>query len=189
MKPRSCRSVCREPEAAGRSRQRRRGRRRWRRRGLPQERPSDRHLSGLSAQHGAVGREHRHGARLRGLISAYMKYHVIIFPAADFQGFDFVIFVSAQDLMKRFIRCSSRVTVGTIKKFLSLKLKLPSSYEVGTRPQEVKTHTFSTTYSPPNIPKRLNDSHELAVADVSEPGQTLASGERCSQAVDFSSLE
>lgn len=39
-----------------------------------------------------------------------------------------------QDLMKRFIRCSSRVTVGTIKKFLSLKLKLPSSYEV-------KTHT------------------------------------------------
>ncbi|XP_067101583.1 polycomb group RING finger protein 5-B isoform X2 [Osmerus mordax] len=32
-------------------------------------------------------------------------------------------------LMKRFIRCSSRVTVGTIKKFLSLKLKLPSSYE------------------------------------------------------------
>uniref|UniRef100_A0A3B4EVD1 Polycomb group ring finger 5 n=1 Tax=Pundamilia nyererei TaxID=303518 RepID=A0A3B4EVD1_9CICH len=34
------------------------------------------------------------------------------------------------DLMKRFIRCSSRVTVGTIKKFLSLKLKLPSSYEV-----------------------------------------------------------
>ncbi|XP_034040981.1 polycomb group RING finger protein 5-B-like isoform X2 [Thalassophryne amazonica] len=35
-----------------------------------------------------------------------------------------------QDLVKRFIRCSSRVTVGTIKKFLSLKLKLPSSYEV-----------------------------------------------------------
>ncbi|XP_061915394.1 polycomb group RING finger protein 5-B-like isoform X1 [Entelurus aequoreus] len=35
-----------------------------------------------------------------------------------------------QDLMKRFIRCSSRVTVGTIKKFLSLKLKLPSSYEL-----------------------------------------------------------
>ncbi|XP_068597155.1 polycomb group RING finger protein 5-B [Brachionichthys hirsutus] len=34
------------------------------------------------------------------------------------------------DLMKRFIRCSSRVTVGTIKKFLSLKLKLPSSYEL-----------------------------------------------------------
>lgn len=33
-------------------------------------------------------------------------------------------------LMKRFIRCSSRVTVGTIKKFLSLKLKLPSSYEL-----------------------------------------------------------
>ncbi|KAI4795590.1 hypothetical protein KUCAC02_029794, partial [Chaenocephalus aceratus] len=33
------------------------------------------------------------------------------------------------DLMKRFIRCSSRVTVGTIKKFLSLKLQLPSSYE------------------------------------------------------------
>ncbi|KAF7642742.1 hypothetical protein LDENG_00251580 [Lucifuga dentata] len=32
--------------------------------------------------------------------------------------------------MKRFIRCSSRVTVGTIKKFLSLKLKLPSSYEL-----------------------------------------------------------
>lgn len=48
-----------------------------------------------------------------------------------------------QDLMKRFIRCSSRVTVGTIKKFLSLKLKLPSSYEVGTRPQEVKIYTFS----------------------------------------------
>ncbi|XP_033933784.2 polycomb group RING finger protein 5-B-like, partial [Pseudochaenichthys georgianus] len=34
------------------------------------------------------------------------------------------------DLMKRFIRCSSRVTVGTIKKFLSLKLQLPSSYEL-----------------------------------------------------------
>ncbi|XP_051530278.1 polycomb group RING finger protein 5-B-like isoform X2 [Myxocyprinus asiaticus] len=33
-------------------------------------------------------------------------------------------------LMKKFIRCSSRVTVGTIKKFLSLKLKLPSSYEL-----------------------------------------------------------
>lgn len=45
--------------------------------------------------------------------------------------------------MKRFIRCSSRVTVGTIKKFLSLKLKLPSSYEVGTHPQEVKIYTFS----------------------------------------------
>ncbi|KAF3841657.1 hypothetical protein F7725_023608 [Dissostichus mawsoni] len=36
---------------------------------------------------------------------------------------------TAKDLMKRFIRCSSRVTVGTIKKFLSLKLQLPSSYE------------------------------------------------------------
>ncbi|TSK14623.1 putative E3 ubiquitin-protein ligase HECTD2 [Bagarius yarrelli] len=35
-------------------------------------------------------------------------------------------------LMKKFIRCSTRVTVGTIKKFLSLKLKLPSSYEVST---------------------------------------------------------
>ncbi|KAK5882895.1 hypothetical protein CesoFtcFv8_021436 [Champsocephalus esox] len=34
------------------------------------------------------------------------------------------------DLMKRFIRCSSRVTVGTIQKFLSLKLQLPSSYEL-----------------------------------------------------------
>ncbi|XP_033996940.1 LOW QUALITY PROTEIN: polycomb group RING finger protein 5-B-like [Trematomus bernacchii] len=34
------------------------------------------------------------------------------------------------DLMKRFIRCSSRVTSGTIKKFLSLKLRLPSSYEL-----------------------------------------------------------
>uniref|UniRef100_W5LV90 Polycomb group ring finger 5b n=1 Tax=Lepisosteus oculatus TaxID=7918 RepID=W5LV90_LEPOC len=33
-------------------------------------------------------------------------------------------------LMKKFIRCSTRVTVGTIKKFLSLKLKLPSSYEL-----------------------------------------------------------
>eukprot|EP00069_Balaena_mysticetus_P020839 bmy_13203T0 len=32
--------------------------------------------------------------------------------------------------MKKFIRCSTRVTVGTIKKFLSLKLKLPSSYEL-----------------------------------------------------------
>lgn len=42
-----------------------------------------------------------------------------------------------QDLMKRFIRCSSRVTVGTIKKFLSLKLKLPSSYEV-------KRHLFTS---------------------------------------------
>lgn len=37
---------------------------------------------------------------------------------------------SVSDLMKRFIRCSSRVTVGTIKKFLSLKLQLPSSYEL-----------------------------------------------------------
>lgn len=35
--------------------------------------------------------------------------------------------------MKKFIRCSTRVTVGTIKKFLSLKLKLPSSYEVSLR--------------------------------------------------------
>ncbi|XP_041117083.1 polycomb group RING finger protein 5-B-like isoform X1 [Polyodon spathula] len=35
-----------------------------------------------------------------------------------------------QGLMKKFIRCSSRVTVGTIKKFLSLKLKLPTSYEL-----------------------------------------------------------
>uniref|UniRef100_A0A672P0R3 Polycomb group RING finger protein 5-B-like n=1 Tax=Sinocyclocheilus grahami TaxID=75366 RepID=A0A672P0R3_SINGR len=33
-------------------------------------------------------------------------------------------------LMKKFIRCSTRVTVGTIKKFLSLKLKLPSSFEL-----------------------------------------------------------
>uniref|UniRef100_A0A803K9D9 Polycomb group RING finger protein 5 n=1 Tax=Xenopus tropicalis TaxID=8364 RepID=A0A803K9D9_XENTR len=33
-------------------------------------------------------------------------------------------------LMKKFIRCSTRVTVGTIKKFLSLKLKLPSTYEL-----------------------------------------------------------
>ncbi|KAM6951594.1 polycomb group RING finger protein 5-B-like [Aplochiton taeniatus] len=33
-------------------------------------------------------------------------------------------------LMKKFIRCSTRVTVGTIKKFLSLKLKLPNSYEL-----------------------------------------------------------
>uniref|UniRef100_G1DG69 Polycomb group RING finger protein 5 n=1 Tax=Capra hircus TaxID=9925 RepID=G1DG69_CAPHI len=33
-------------------------------------------------------------------------------------------------LMKKFIRCSTRVTVETIKKFLSLKLKLPSSYEL-----------------------------------------------------------
>uniref|UniRef100_A0A8C5MUL2 Polycomb group ring finger 5 n=1 Tax=Leptobrachium leishanense TaxID=445787 RepID=A0A8C5MUL2_9ANUR len=33
-------------------------------------------------------------------------------------------------LMKSFIRCSTRVTVGTIKKFLSLKLKLPSTYEL-----------------------------------------------------------
>ncbi|CAB1313218.1 unnamed protein product [Coregonus sp. 'balchen'] len=32
-------------------------------------------------------------------------------------------------LMKKFIHCSSRVTVGTIKKFLSLKLKLSSSCE------------------------------------------------------------
>lgn len=49
------------------------------------------------------------------------------------------IYVSSdQDLMKRFIRCSSRVTVGTIKKFLSLKLKLPSSYEV----RHTHTHTL-----------------------------------------------
>ncbi|XP_036816761.1 polycomb group RING finger protein 5-B [Oncorhynchus mykiss] len=33
-------------------------------------------------------------------------------------------------LMKKFIHCSSRVTVGTIKKFLSLKLKLSSSCEL-----------------------------------------------------------
>uniref|UniRef100_A0A8C4QMT7 Polycomb group ring finger 5b n=1 Tax=Eptatretus burgeri TaxID=7764 RepID=A0A8C4QMT7_EPTBU len=37
---------------------------------------------------------------------------------------------SMQSLMKKFIRCSSRVTVGTIKKFLSLKLQLPSNYEL-----------------------------------------------------------
>lgn len=40
------------------------------------------------------------------------------------------VVVYPQGLMKKFIRCSTRVTVGTIKKFLSLKLKLPSSYEV-----------------------------------------------------------
>ncbi|XP_078269026.1 polycomb group RING finger protein 5-B [Rhinoraja longicauda] len=33
-------------------------------------------------------------------------------------------------LMKKFIHCSTRVTVGTIKKFLSLKLKLPSTCEL-----------------------------------------------------------
>lgn len=33
-------------------------------------------------------------------------------------------------LMKKFIRCSTRITVGTLKKFLSLKLKLPSTYEL-----------------------------------------------------------
>ncbi|XP_063077602.1 polycomb group RING finger protein 5-B [Engraulis encrasicolus] len=37
---------------------------------------------------------------------------------------------TVKGLMKKFIRCSTRVTVGTIKKFLSLKLKLPSSYEL-----------------------------------------------------------
>lgn len=37
---------------------------------------------------------------------------------------------TVKDLIKRYIRCSSRVTVGTIKKFLSLKLQLPSSYEL-----------------------------------------------------------
>lgn len=53
------------------------------------------------------------------------------------------IYVSSdQDLMKRFIRCSSRVTVGTIKKFLSLKLKLPSSYEVWNIHTHAHTHTL-----------------------------------------------
>ncbi|XP_062375688.1 polycomb group RING finger protein 5-A [Sardina pilchardus] len=37
---------------------------------------------------------------------------------------------TVKSLMKKFIRCSTRVTVGTIKKFLCLKLKLPSSYEL-----------------------------------------------------------
>uniref|UniRef100_A0A4W3KG34 Polycomb group ring finger 5b n=1 Tax=Callorhinchus milii TaxID=7868 RepID=A0A4W3KG34_CALMI len=37
---------------------------------------------------------------------------------------------TVKGLMKKFIRCSSRVTVGTIKKFLSLKLKLPSTCEL-----------------------------------------------------------
>uniref|UniRef100_A0AAY4C213 RING-type domain-containing protein n=1 Tax=Denticeps clupeoides TaxID=299321 RepID=A0AAY4C213_9TELE len=37
---------------------------------------------------------------------------------------------TVKGLMKKFIRCSTRVTVGTIKKFLCLKLKLPSSYEL-----------------------------------------------------------
>lgn len=51
------------------------------------------------------------------------------------------VYVSSdQDLMKRFIRCSSRVTVGTIKKFLSLKLKLPSSYEVRNTHRCTHTH-------------------------------------------------
>ncbi|KAF5879907.1 polycomb group RING finger protein 5-A, partial [Clarias magur] len=36
---------------------------------------------------------------------------------------------TVKGLMKKFIRCSTRVTVGTIKKFLCVKLKLPSSYE------------------------------------------------------------
>ncbi|CAM9475272.1 unnamed protein product [Lampetra planeri] len=37
---------------------------------------------------------------------------------------------AVESLMKRFIKCSKRVTVGTIKKFLSFKLKLPSNYEL-----------------------------------------------------------
>ncbi|XP_069467410.1 polycomb group RING finger protein 5 isoform X2 [Ambystoma mexicanum] len=37
---------------------------------------------------------------------------------------------TVKGLLKKFIRCSARVTVGTIKKFLSLKLKLPSTYEL-----------------------------------------------------------
>ncbi|XP_063817742.1 polycomb group RING finger protein 5 isoform X2 [Pseudophryne corroboree] len=37
---------------------------------------------------------------------------------------------AVKGLMKKFIRCSTRITVGTIKKFLSLKLKLPSTYEL-----------------------------------------------------------
>lgn len=37
---------------------------------------------------------------------------------------------AVKGLMKKFIRCSTRVTVGTIKKFLCVKLKLPSSYEL-----------------------------------------------------------
>ncbi|XP_043568380.1 polycomb group RING finger protein 5-B [Chiloscyllium plagiosum] len=37
---------------------------------------------------------------------------------------------TVKGLMKKFIRCSTRVTVGTIKKFLSLKLKLPSTCEL-----------------------------------------------------------
>lgn len=37
---------------------------------------------------------------------------------------------TVKGLMKKFIRCSTRVTVGTIKKFLCVKLKLPSSYEL-----------------------------------------------------------
>uniref|UniRef100_A0A4X1SX45 RAWUL domain-containing protein n=1 Tax=Sus scrofa TaxID=9823 RepID=A0A4X1SX45_PIG len=37
---------------------------------------------------------------------------------------------TVKGLMKKFIRCSTRVTVGTIKKFLSLILKFPSSYEL-----------------------------------------------------------
>ncbi|XP_078499043.1 polycomb group RING finger protein 5 [Lissotriton helveticus] len=37
---------------------------------------------------------------------------------------------TVKGLLKKFIRCSTRVTVGTIKKFLSLKLKLPSTYEL-----------------------------------------------------------
>ncbi|KAM5141035.1 polycomb group RING finger protein 5 isoform 1-T2 [Mantella aurantiaca] len=37
---------------------------------------------------------------------------------------------TVKGLMKKFIRCSTRITVGTIKKFLSLKLKLPSTCEL-----------------------------------------------------------
>lgn len=53
--------------------------------------------------------------------------------------------------MKRFIRCSSRVTVGTIKKFLSLKLKLPSSYEVRNRNKISHSLTHLNIFQDENV--------------------------------------
>ncbi|TRY99589.1 hypothetical protein DNTS_007905 [Danionella cerebrum] len=46
------------------------------------------------------------------------------------QSGESIVKVHSVGLMKKFIRCSTRVTVGTIKKFLSVKLKLPTSYEL-----------------------------------------------------------
>ncbi|XP_054937148.1 polycomb group RING finger protein 5 isoform X2 [Physeter macrocephalus] len=74
---------------------------------------------------------------LKTTFTAYMTYTVLPQFSPFLSGHSYTVSTDSTSsclllygLMKKFIRCSTRVTVGTIKKFLSLKLKLPSSYEL-----------------------------------------------------------